>query len=318
MGVISELLTNLEQGMALELVQWFQSGGRGVLWYLLLPFNYIGEELGVMVLLAVVYWSVHRRQGIRLMILVLGAQVFSAFFKVWWGRPRPYHVAPDAIDNVSTTDQPGLPSGHTIFGTTAGLWLGQNWRTRGGRTVVLLFILLMGISRMVHGVHYPQDVAAGWLIGAALFGLFLWIESRAAGWINGASLWAVALLVLVISTVLLVLVFLVDQDFEARKSILAPAGALTGGILGLAIDRRFVKFSDSGGVGQRILRAVVGLVLLAPVHLGLSAAFYGVFGESEGFWAVLFYLKRYGILGFWVAIGIPYVFTLLKLAPIRR
>lgn len=307
-------LESLETGLGLEIVQWFHGGGPGLLWYLLMPFHYIGDELGVMVVLAAVYWCVDKRQGIRLMVLVLGAQVFSNFFKVSWDRPRPFHVAPERIQPISDYTQQGLPSGHTIFGTTSGLWLGQNWRSIAGYAVAGLLILLMGISRMVHGVHYPQDVVMGWLIGGVLFLAFVWIESRTCTWFETADPVRIAVLVLAVSIVVLAVALLVDPDFENRKSILAPAGAIAGGTLGLVIDREILGFKTAGSGRQRSLRLVAGLLLLAPVHLALSAAFYAIFGENGGFWAAVFYMDRYGLMGLWVALGIPWVFTRIGLA----
>lgn len=314
---VQAILETLETGLGLEIVQWFHRGGPGFLWYLLLPFHYIGDELGVMVVLAAVYWCVDKRQGIRLMVLVLGAQVFSNVFKVWWDRPRPFHVAPERIQPISDYTQPGLPSGHTIFGTTSGLWLGQNWRATAGYTVAGLLILLMGISRMVHGVHYPQDVVMGWLIGGILFLVFVWIESRTRSWFQSAGAVRIAVLILGVSVVVLAAALLLDPEFENRKSILAPAGAIAGGALGLVIDRELLGFQTAGNVRRRLLRLLVGLLLLAPVHIALSAAFYAIFGEHGGFWAAVFYMDRYGLMGLWVALGIPLVFTRLGLAEAR-
>jgi membrane-associated phospholipid phosphatase len=315
-------LESLETGWGLDVVVWFQGGGGGVLWYLLYPFYLLGTEFGVMLLLAAVFWAVDRRAGIRLMLLVLGSQVLSNIFKVWWWRPRPYHVAPERVLTIDHTWQPGLPSGHTIFGTAAGLWCANTYggaRQPGSRSwwpvfAGVAFALVMGVSRLVHGAHYPQDVISGWVIGAVFFALFLLVERLV---IARAPEWRPVPVLLTTVTVLVavfVVSLLVNQGFEPRKSILAPAGALAGGVVGLLVERRTLHMSTDGSVVQRLLRLVVGLPILAGAALGLSAAFYAVVGESESVPTLVLYVLRYGLLGGLVTLGAPWVFGAVGIA----
>lgn len=311
---MTALLEQMEAGWGLRLVEWFQGGGRGVLWYLLFPLHIIGSEFGVMLILAGVFWAVDRKAGIRLMMLVLGSQTLSNTFKVWWGRPRPYHVAPQRIIPVSESWQPGLPSWHTIFGTTAGLWFANTVRRTWSVIVGIGVALIMGISRMVHGVHYPQDVIAGLVIGAAFFGVFIaaerLVDRRSPQWRP--------LPVLLATTGFLVLAFIAalatSDDFEARKSILAPAAALAGGVAGLLVERSRLAMSTDGPVSKRLLRIAVGIPLLAGMALGLSELFYLIVGASESIPTLILYVVRYGLLGAVVTLGAPWLFTILGVA----
>ncbi|MFP3958941.1 MAG: phosphatase PAP2 family protein [Spirochaetaceae bacterium] len=315
---MSEFLLSLEQSAGLQIVEWLQGSARSVQWYLLLPFHYIGGEFGVMVILAGVYWLVSRRAGIRLMIAVLGALVFSNFFKVWWDRPRPYNVAPERISHLSQGYSPGLPSGHTMFGTTFGLWFADTLRRPWATAATVAFIVAMGISRMVHGLHYPQDVVGGWLIGGALYALFLiaerWVTAQPREW----RALPVTLLVAAVSAVVLLATVAITEDFEYRKSVLSPMGALAGGAVGLVIERRRLQLGAGGSPVQRLLRLVVGLALLVAVSFGLSGIFYGVVGTSETVPVLVLYLIRYGLLGAYVTLGAPWLFKVLSLAQADR
>ena len=79
-------------------------------------------------------------------------------------RPRPHH--PAIAVNVDTPSSLSFPSAHAASTAAAAILLG---RAAGLRTGLLptLLVTPMALSRLVLGVHYPSDVAAGALVGAA-------------------------------------------------------------------------------------------------------------------------------------------------------
>jgi undecaprenyl-diphosphatase len=63
-----------------------------------------------------------------------------------------------------------FPSGHStssmVFYLTAALVLSQGSRWRGAAIAAgLLMAILVGLSRIVLGVHWPSDVVGGWVFG---------------------------------------------------------------------------------------------------------------------------------------------------------
>ncbi|WP_051471170.1 phosphatase PAP2 family protein [Patulibacter minatonensis] len=106
-----------------------------------------------------------------LLALWLGA-LASGVGKAIVGRPRP----PLALHEVAATSS-GFPSGHST--QSAAGWLALAlvlaYARRGAsgpsRRIVLaagaVVVLLVGVSRVVLGVHSPTDVLAGWALGAA-------------------------------------------------------------------------------------------------------------------------------------------------------
>ncbi|WST81439.1 phosphatase PAP2 family protein [Streptomyces sp. NBC_01136] len=89
-------------------------------------------------------------------------------------RPRPAHVTP----LVRTAGRHSFPSSHATAATAAALAYGAAARGTLGARLVPALAAAMCLSRMVVGVHYPSDVAAGAALGALTARLGArWIEA---------------------------------------------------------------------------------------------------------------------------------------------
>jgi undecaprenyl-diphosphatase len=122
------------------------------------------------------------------MLLVLGATLSGCAvnfaLKALFSRPRP-DVVPH-LHHVTTTS---FPSGHSMVSAVVYLTLGTLLAQLTGRSrlkayflsVALVVTLLVGLSRVYLGVHYPTDVLAGWSAGLA-WALVCWLTAR---WLSG-------------------------------------------------------------------------------------------------------------------------------------
>ena len=115
---------------------------------------------------------------------VVGGMLISNLLKHGFDRPRP------DIDYAPQVFSPSFPSGHAtlsavVFLTLGGLLTRANldWRVKVyflGLAVVLTMVV--GMSRIYLGVHYPSDVVAGWCVGMAwaflCWAATIWLQSR--------------------------------------------------------------------------------------------------------------------------------------------
>ncbi|MCM1937982.1 phosphatase PAP2 family protein [Streptomyces sp. G3] len=98
-----------------------------------------------------------RTAWLRGTALTAGAHVVSMGVKRVVRRPRPTHVVP----LVRTAGRHSFPSSHATSATAAAVVFGA----LGVRTAWPLAVAVCA-SRLVVGVHYPSDVAAGAALGA--------------------------------------------------------------------------------------------------------------------------------------------------------
>lgn len=129
-----------------------------------------GYEWGVVPLdVCIVAWLVWRRRvrdGLFFGLAVLGSLILNLVAKNHFARVRPelwLSMAPETTFS--------FPSGHAMGSVTLGVALTLLfWPTRWRWLVLSLasvFVLLVGLSRIYLGVHYPSDILAGWAAGTA-------------------------------------------------------------------------------------------------------------------------------------------------------
>jgi undecaprenyl-diphosphatase len=82
------------------------------------------------------------------------------------GEPRPYTVHPDILVLAQRGLDPSFPSDHAVMAgsVTAGMFL----LSRRLGVLSAVAAMVMALSRVYIGAHYPQDVLAGLLLGAAV------------------------------------------------------------------------------------------------------------------------------------------------------
>jgi undecaprenyl-diphosphatase len=108
--------------------------------------------------------------GLFVLASVIGGVLVSQTMKWAYARPRP-----DLVPHGAEVYTASFPSGHSMMAAVVYLTLGALLaRTQPDRivkiyilTVAVLVTLVVGMSRVYLGVHWPTDVLAGWALGAA-------------------------------------------------------------------------------------------------------------------------------------------------------
>ena len=135
--------------------------------------------IGAVAVAAIWLWSAgHRHLPWVLTAIVLVGRGLSEAQKYWIARVRP-----DLEPHLVVVRTSSFPSGHAtssmIFFLTLALVLGEGTRWRGlAVSAALLLSFLIGISRVMLGVHWPSDVIGGWAFGLLWVMLTLRLAQR--------------------------------------------------------------------------------------------------------------------------------------------
>jgi len=93
--------------------------------------------------------------------------------KRWTRRPRPFRTHDAIIPYVAPLDEFSFPSGHTLHAVSFTLIALAYYPMLA--PLLVPFTVLVMLSRIVLGLHYPSDVLAATVIGSVLGALSLWL-----------------------------------------------------------------------------------------------------------------------------------------------
>lgn len=98
--------------------------------------------------------------SIILLISILLTYCVTGLIKYSILRPRPFTQIQDYI-LLTTVSDPSFPSGHTSNATTIFYVLSKGFK----RSYLMIIPVIVGLSRIYVGVHYPSDVIFGFIVG---------------------------------------------------------------------------------------------------------------------------------------------------------
>ena len=127
--------------------------------------------LTLAILAAAGFFLITRRLGAMLYLLAAsgGGMALAGATKAVIDRPRP-----DLVPHGSLVYTASFPSGHSMMAAVVFLTLGaliaralpRRRQKIYALSVAVVATVLVGISRVYLGVHWPTDVLAGWIAGA--------------------------------------------------------------------------------------------------------------------------------------------------------
>ena len=316
-------------GFGLDLVLWLQAN-LGFLTPLMQALSFLGTTEFLLLLGLTTYWCIDVRIGIRLGLLLVTGAALGGILKLAFHMPRPYWC--DArVGPLAAEPTYGMPSIHALYSWAIAPWLGGILRHRWGLAAGILLALGISLSRLVLGVHFPGDVAAGFAAGLATLSAVFFGVRHLVPWLRRAGFPFQCLTALAASGILVALQGVILAGIEplpdpaswaenaARIAPIFPrnpnhlvslAGLAAGMGIGLAGMHRRARFDAGGPLEKRILRFLLGFSVTLFLWGGLSI----LWNEPAQPGALVLRYIRYGLVGLWTAFGAPWIFLRWNLA----
>ena len=148
-------------------------------------FTWIGSGIPVVIItilsMVVLYVFLrHRRELLFLGCVIAGSAILNSLLKLMFQRARP------TIHRIIEVSGYSFPSGHSMaaFSLYGGLafLIWKHIPTAAGRVLMIIvsamFILMIGMSRIYLGVHYPSDVVGGYFMSGCWLTVCIWFYQR--------------------------------------------------------------------------------------------------------------------------------------------
>ena len=269
-----------------------------------------GEELLLILILGFIFWCYDKKTGIYVGTNVVLGIVLNPMIKNIFWRRRPYFdhetikcLRPvDSGADIYDINAQGFsfPSCHSTNSVTTYGSIARSRKNRFLKVLAFAFPLLVGLSRMTVGVHYPTDVLCGWLLGLAIIFITPLIINR----FGEEKRWILNLCIFLFCC--LGLLYCQTSDY------FSGLGLMAGFFISIEYEKRFVHFENTKNPIFCITRLVLGSILYLALNYLLKIPFDPEFLASASFLSGIVRFFRYAVIGF-ACIGLyPHIFKLEK------
>jgi membrane-associated phospholipid phosphatase len=233
------------------------------------------------------------------MIFFLISAYINSAAKDLCNQPRPFEYS-DRVRAIVPAGGCGFPSGHTQATVLIWGYLAACFRRFWFWGLALALMVLVPLSRLYLGVHFPTDLVGGYWLGAIMLFIAIGPALRLEAWLRQLDpRWQFAAAV--------GLPLGLTALFPDKSGVAAMA-TLTGVGVGLIAESRWVRFECDGDWRRRGLRLLLGGIILWILWGGLGRVAASL--EPN----MLFRYVWYALTGLWIAWGAPWMFVRLGFA----
>lgn len=253
----------------------------------------LGEQTVVIAVAALIFWCIDKKKGysicLTLLISILSMGIFKAIFK----SPRPFQVL-ESIKGKRLTTATGysFPSGHTTTASSFYTGVFSSFKKQIITVICLILIILVALSRLYLGVHWPIDVFGGLILGVGLTLLFYNkiydLTNKKESFIK-FTFWS-GIVCSIAMIILSIILFLGKGDSVGLTDLTKTIALASGAFWGSNLEYKKINFSVDGTVILKLLRFFVGFVGVMAIMLLKNVFPY----------TIIFISLRYLLVGFWI------------------
>ena len=249
----------------MEFMQWLYEIGNKFLNVFFWAISQIGGTIAIIAFMCVTYWIIDKTKGKKITYAITVSMTFNNLLKMFFSASRPFEYEgyehlrklKDSSLSDSATGT-SFPSGHSQNAGSAFLSLSLYLKKKWIVIVSVILIILVPLSRLYLGVHFPKDVILGLSIGllTAFLSFKLLQKAQNMGYIF-----------LISSLIFIPFLFLKSTSHDYFRSF----GLFLGAGVGILFEEKVVNFSTSNiSTKNKILRLIIGFSIIGIIYIGMG------------------------------------------------
>lgn len=264
--------------------------------------NFGGQEVLILAIV-IVYFVFSKKLGQRIAFTIFGSLLVNNSLKSMIDRVRPFNHSNANYtlgeDVLSDATGQSFPSGHAQNSSVSYTSIALTFKKNYIWIISIVLIVLVALSRIMIGVHYPTDVIVGAVLGIILSFIGIKLHMK---YENDFSKQLTLYIIVAIIFLPFVLIYInkVKTDYVAYKDLFTIYGFYIGYIAAVYLEKKYVDFDESMSIKFRIIRAILAIVIVLGLLLGIKA----IFPKDN----IVFDMIRYFMLSF-VGLGVYPIIT---------
>lgn len=278
----------------LEIIKFIQSFSSPFLDKFFELATIFGEEYIYIFILGIIFWCIDKKYGYKLAFAFLFSSVINNFIKNVFKAPRPLNI--DSIRHLSLETATGysFPSGHTQNISSFFASIIKKYKKIGLYIVGIIFVFLVGVSRIYLGVHWPKDIIGGIFLGV----LCVFLSDYIFDYVDNSR--NKYILLLMITPVIIFMII-----FNDSSDLFKAAGIYSSFYIGYIIEDKYIKFTVKEKIWKQIIKFTLGIAVVLILKTLLKTFLPNI---------ILSDFIRYFIMGIWITVIAPVIFRAFNLS----
>lgn len=249
-------------GFELDIMKFFEGIRTDLLVGIFEAITMLAEETLMIILIVALWFALDKKLAQRILFIVIGSMGINSIIKNFAKVPRPWTTGEVTCVRPETATGYSFPSGHTQNFTTwtmaVAFYCKRWWLT----LTVSILSILVALSRIILGAHYPSDVVVAVVLGIGIAALGNYIFDRVQD--KKKLYWALAAIMSVFA-----ILFLIEPDPQY-----ADFYKMYGMALGLAIavpfEEKVAPITYDVPWWKKVIRILIGLVFAVAIKEGIK------------------------------------------------
>ncbi len=245
-----------------DILEWFYKIGNKFFDFFFYLISEFGSSIVVLVIVTIIYWCISKEKGRKIAFICFTTICFNNMLKGLFNAKRPFQYEGKEHlrklgENSSLSDGASgtsFPSGHSQNSSCIYSGLFVNFKHKVIRIICLSLIILIPVSRMYLGVHFPGDVVVGVVLGVGTTLLLNWLLNK-----YQEKEFLIYLILIILVTPCIFLPNIAKDFFKGY-------GLMIGVLVGAWFEKKYVSFTITKDVKTNIFRYLIGILIIGGLY----------------------------------------------------